>query len=245
MKKALVLGICLLVVIAGCQPPKDAKTYLIEGAEFLNKAGGIGSYAAVEYIGFQRPPSLEDKDDAYVENMIAKSIAKFNNALKVNPRQHDAKFLIGVAYLRILDKENAQRYLEEYIDLAGKKELAYDLLCASYWENNEFDKAKELIRRFSFNHPDRKEHFYALSIENSFNMNDPENAQEIAEKAVADNPDNPVLHLLLATVYLKTSQNDKADREFNQAILMEPELAGQVDKIKQVFTINEEDIPLR
>ncbi len=245
MRRTLILGICLLVVIAGCQPPKDARTYLIEGAELLYKSGGIGSYAAIEYVGFKRPPSLDNKDDAYVENMARKSIAKFEKALELNPRQHDAKFLLAVAYSRILSKERAQQYLEEYIDLEGKKELAYDMLCALYWEKGEFDKAKKVIDKFRYNFPDKIDHYYALLIENSLNMGDTEAAQRIGEKAVVDNPDNPVVYLLLATVYLKTGQVEKADRQFNQAILINPELAGQVDNIKKVFTLSEADIPTR
>ena len=191
------------------------------------------SPATVSIDDLSVPASARNKFDKGRELLLkahksSESIGYFRKAIEFAPRYSEAHFLLGVAYIDILEYHEAEAALMTATAVNSKNGRAYLALGYSLIEQRRYAEAEEpLLRGVEFD-PNNSRGFYDLG-RSYYALNRPQEAQKYLRKAITLAPKVAAMHALLANVLLCTGDMEGARREFEEYAHLDPNGNVSVD----------------
>ncbi|MCR9154925.1 MAG: tetratricopeptide repeat protein [Bacteroidetes bacterium] len=167
-----------------------------------------------------------------------KAISSYQKAIELNPESGLAHYELAYSAMLTEDYELAQEHAEIVIDLDESDILslsAYNILGSSLDERGEVKKSikvyKKALRKFD-------DHYllaYNLALD-YFNINEFDEAEEVLQKGILNNPSHSSSHLLLAGI--KKSQRARVESllAFHTFLLLEPNSARSPGAYNQLMS---------
>lgn len=107
----------------------------------------------------------------YANNSYFKEAIEYRKkALEYNPKDANALFVVGVYYNYLQDYENAQKYMEQALELKDKPlDAEYRQLSSVYNQLKKYDKSIEALKKAIKDAPDNLSlHFFLLSAKDRY-----------------------------------------------------------------------------
>ena len=137
------------------------------------------------------------------------SIKQFQRAIQAYPNFYEAYAQMGFAYMRLNDADHSETALRKSIELSeGRYPDALVLLAALFEGAKRYADAEPLARK-AVGLDSNSWHAQSELAQALLGLDRPEDAETYAQAAVNLQPENPVLHLLLADVHMQL-RNDPA-----------------------------------
>ncbi len=194
---------------------------------FLGAIGSVTRNDSLSVRNFRKVTELAGWNaDAWVylssvfldKNNFAEVSHVLEAALKVVPDDFRVNFLLGVAYSRLGQNEQAARVLERARQLNSKDVDAISQLAVVYEALKRFDETdslyEEALRLDPSNHLVLNNYSYSLA-ERDIQL---DRAKEMAMKAVAAKPDNPSYLDTMGWVYFRLGEYKEAVEYVKKAI---------------------------
>jgi tetratricopeptide (TPR) repeat protein len=145
----------------------------------------------------------------------------FQKAIDLNPLWQPAHNALTALYLRQGQKDKAIQRLQAAIAADDRNIGAYLTLAQLHMEGQEFDRAMDVYRQVLDQYPNlwpALNNLAFLQSENSRDNEDLEMAREIAQKALAQQPQNPVVLDTLGWINYRLGNNGEALALLEQAV---------------------------
>lgn len=145
------------------------------------------------------------------------AIVYFRNALEQDPNYTEARYQLGLAYLKTGKLEQAKKELRK-VQLLDPSRGSVELDLASInLINSKYEEAKENINRFLSGHEknSRSQQYLGLIRQARGNLSD---AEKLFKEALELDPENVDVRLSLARLYLIQEQNDLARDVLNNSL---------------------------
>jgi tetratricopeptide (TPR) repeat protein len=160
------------------------------------------------------------------------SIKQFERAIQAYPNYYEAYAQMGFAYMKMKDADQSEKALRKSIDLSQEHYVdAFLMLAALFTGAKRFADAEPLARKaVELNAGSwRAQSELAQTL---LGLNRPEEAEKYAQEAVKLQPDNPILHLLLADIHIETKNDPALLDDFNAYLKLAPN-GPYADKVRQ------------
>lgn len=183
--------LCLLLAI-GCANPDEKK---------------------VEY--FEKAAAYEDSGD------LKAAIIEYRNAIKIDPQFTEARYQLGLAYLKTQQPGKALRELERAASLDPSNTDALIKTAEMYCLAKQFKKSREKIDRIL----DVDKNFpaaYALLAQVELAEKNLTAAETAIDRALQLNPENSRFHIIKARVLTAANKMDRAERALKKAVAINP-----------------------
>jgi tetratricopeptide (TPR) repeat protein len=160
------------------------------------------------------------------------SIKQFERAIQAYPNFYEAYAQIGIAYMRMKDPARSEQALRKSVDLSENRYPdALFLLAGVFSSERRFADAEPLARKAvevdAYSWRAKSELAQAL-----FGLKRPEEAEKYADEAVRLQPDNPLLHLLLADIHIALGNDPALLDDFNAYLRLAPN-GNYAEKVRQ------------
>lgn len=160
----------------------------------------------------------KNQDDNSLQNK--KKLLGLNSTHKLNTRY---KMLINNAYEKYQNEDyvDALAFLKNAVEIDTNRQKAYFYLGLVYLKTKQYQKAVKYFKKAYENNKNNRT-IYCKIIEN-IQEYDLCSAVEFAEFVLEDVEDDNILYLMLATLYSRQNEDDKADKYFLKSISLNPE----------------------
>ena len=150
------------------------------------------------------------------------SIKQFQRGIDVFPNFYEAYAQIGVAYMKMNDAARSEEALRKSIELSKEHYSdAFSLLAALYSDHDRLDDAEALARKAveidANSWQAQSEMAHVL-----FGLKRPDDAEPYALAAAKLQPNNPVLHLMLANIHMEVGNDAALLDDLNQYLKLAP-----------------------
>lgn len=148
--------------------------------------------------------------------------AKFADA--INILDTNAIFNAAISYEKIEDYPNA---IKNYLTLAKvnyKGGLCYALASSTMRKNKQYEDAKALLVDARKKYPLDKD-LILESVNTFIDLKDQAGAEASLNEAIANDPNNKLLHYVIGTVYSELKENEKAEKALNKSLELDPNFA--------------------
>ncbi|MBI1836287.1 MAG: tetratricopeptide repeat protein [Flavobacteriia bacterium] len=146
--------------------------------------------------------------------------AKFSEA--INQLDTFAVYKAGISFEKINDFTNAIKYYMILAKVDYNGAYCYALASSAMRKNKQFEEAKTLVNDARKKYPLDKD-LILESVNIYFDLNDKEGAEKSLTEAIANDPNNKILHYIVGTVYSELKQNEKAEASLNKALEIDPD----------------------
>lgn len=138
----------------------------------------------------------------YEKSDYKASLKQFERAIQAYPDYYEAYAAMGMAYIRLQDGGDAEQALRKSIEVSHEKYVDALWLLAEFYSNDKrFADAEPLARKAVGLDPNSWQANSELARA-LVGLDQSDDAEESAEKAVKLAPDNPQLRLILANVHM-------------------------------------------
>jgi Carboxypeptidase regulatory-like domain/Tetratricopeptide repeat/TPR repeat len=179
----------------------------------LSSAGNPGS-PTVSVRDFSIPEKARDAMHKGMSLLYQKSdypgsIKQFQRAIQAYPNYYEAYAQMGFAYMRMKDPDQSEKALRKSIDISEEHYVdAFVMLAALLSSNKRFADAEPLARK-AVELDANSWHAQSELAQALMGLKRPGEAENCAQEAIKLQPQNPLLHLLLADVHIEL-KNDLA-----------------------------------
>ena len=163
-----------------------------------------------------------EKGKAQLEADAVESIKEFRTAIKTYPSYADAYELLGFAYFRNKQIDEAMSALRKAIELNSRLPFAHTLLGKIYLEEKKFKESEETLREAIRLDPNAWNAPYELA-RCYFNLERFDEALKYALLARDLPAASPTTHLLLVDIYLKKDDRRNALLELEKFTKADPQ----------------------
>lgn len=157
----------------------------------------------------------------------AEAVAPARNAVNVHPRDPQAKQLLGLCLLEVQDWPAAAIQLEQAAKLAPEVASTHFSLGCVYEEIGRLDEASRCFRRTITLNPAHVQALCRLGQSLIQDLDYP-SALDLAERALAVEPDSPAGHTLMAGALAGLNRAEGAHRHALRVVELEPSKAGSL-----------------
>ncbi|XP_073452475.1 interferon-induced protein with tetratricopeptide repeats 1-like [Aquarana catesbeiana] len=169
------------------------------------------------------------RHSSYSEN---KSFPLLERASRLNPRDTVLKVLLALKYLDMKNYNQGTMLIEQALQEQPESPYVLRYVATFYRKNRQVDQAIAMFKKVLFLTPTSCPVYYQLAkcyrslIRMPTYYNKQQNAEAIAnaifysEKAVELNKSSVGAHILLARVYMKANEHQKAKEEFDKTLTM-------------------------
>lgn len=148
--------------------------------------------------------------------------AKFADA--INIYDTNAVFNAAISFEKVNDYPNAIKNYLSLTKVEYRKAYSYALASSAMRKNKQYDDAKALIAEGRKKYPIDKD-LILESVNTFIDLKDQAGAEASLNEAIANDPNNKILHYVIGTVYSELKQNDKAEKALNKALEIDPNFA--------------------
>jgi putative PEP-CTERM system TPR-repeat lipoprotein len=188
MRKFKALLYCVVIFIVGCDAQLSAEQYIQQGKQRQAKAEWKGA------------------------------IIEFKNAVKLQPNNFNARFLLGSAYFSLGDYWSAAKELDRALELGADPESVMQSLAYARLQNGRFDEALEDILPEVVNDKARKAALYALQGLAHLGLMNTVSAREVLIRAKELDENEPMVRLAWAQ-YEGQEGNTEKQKEWLKPLL--------------------------
>jgi len=153
----------------------------------------------------------------YNSGEIRASVIELKNALRKNPRNTDARILLGRIYADMADGVSAEKELRRAIEYGLQSDDVSLLLAKSLIQQGKFDEALVIIKSISTSGMENPEKL-ALQIEIYIAKREDEAAESAYKKLSSQKKSTPTTYIALGKYEIKNKQFDKAEQSINKAL---------------------------
>lgn len=172
---------------------------------------------AAEEAALQAGTKLHD------EGKFDEAIAKYEEVLKANPTNMTALYELAYSYLGKKDMVKAREAAIRGTDYRSEMlPMFYDLLGESYDAAGEPEKAIEMYKLGIRVVPDASQLYFNMGITYLESLKKPDEARNALEQAVAVDPTQPTIHMMLGQVFRSNGYDTPALLAFGTALVFEP-----------------------
>ena len=162
----------------------------------------------------------------FAESEIEKSIEQFEAAIRVNPADERSRLALSRVLSSVGRDADAQRALQDTLRAIPASGRAHWWLATSYEHVNRFADARHEYDQAASMAVAGRSHLLATVGRLASGAADGAGAVDALARAVADDPNNPAWHRLLAGALLLEDRPDDALVEFMAALRLDPRDAG-------------------
>jgi len=167
--------------------------------------------------------SLNDGAEAYQNENYEAAIEAFNKTKLVYPEDTTAYLYAGVAAMQAGMFDQAADNYYELIELGHHNIDVYTgLIYIEKIQNQDMDKAFELVQKAREKHPDNKE-LMREEIQMLIQTEKLDEARTKLEQAIDSDPENPNLYYSLAYLYDESDRDSLAELTYKKAIEIKPD----------------------
>jgi tetratricopeptide (TPR) repeat protein len=150
------------------------------------------------------------------------SVKQFQRAIQAFPDYYEAYAQMGLAYMRMKDAAQSERALRKSLDLSQERYTdALFLLAALFTNAQRFADAEPLARKAVELNPNSW-HAQSEEAQALLGLKRAEEAEKYAEAAVKLEPDNALLHLLLADIHIALRNGPALLDDLNSYLKLAP-----------------------
>jgi len=191
---------------------------------------------ALTFSGCMRSP--EARSARYMEagkkllqkNDPARAILQFRSAAQTTPRNPEAYYQLGIAFLAAGDLRNGVASLRKALDLNPKHaaaQLRLAQLMASTSDPEVLKDAQQRLQALLQDSPDNADALHALALA-ELKMGKPEDAMQLLERALLAAPQEVVIAVTLAQAKVQQKDNKGAEEVLKKACENSPKSADAV-----------------
>jgi tetratricopeptide (TPR) repeat protein len=169
----------------------------------------------------------------YRQNEFASAIPPFESVLRDNPNSKQAAYLLGLCYLFQERHADAVRVLEPLWDQeAGKFEYLYVLSIAAGNAHHADVEERALKRMLEIGNDSTEYHMVIGKA--CLQRADNDRAIVELERAAAMDGKRPLVHYFLGVAYRRHHELERAKKEFQTDVTLEPDVAFNYDQLGAV-----------
>lgn len=159
----------------------------------------------------------------YQEDDFEGALTNFEKCSQIAPNDTTGYFFAAVATQNLEDWDKAIFNITKYIEKGGTSSDAYAWLINIYNTHKvDKEKALEITQKAKAKYPNKTD-FSRFEIGLLIDLNKIDEAKANLEKAVAEEPNNKILHFYLGYTYMKTNNLELAKKSFEQAMVIDPQ----------------------
>ena len=161
-------------------------------------------------------------------------------ANRIDPSDPDAQLTLGEAYLKMGRLDKAEKIFKKVGKIALNSQKAMDGLCKIYIDNQNEDKAFDLIDRTLNKNSDKIKLFNRLGI--IFRKNaEYGNAIKCYLKAIEIDPSDEVLRFNIAKAYFSSGDKEMAIEALRTSLQINPDFQESDDLLKKMLKAKEQE----
>lgn len=146
----------------------------------------------------------------------------YQQILAINPNSAEADMLAGEALDEMKDNEGSTKMFRAAVKADPKEPNVHFGLGYLLWTQKQYPEAASEFQAELANDPNHAQAMLYLA-DSQIQMNQPDKARPLLERAEQLDPSLPLVHLDLGILYSDASQNGAALRELNQAERLTPD----------------------
>jgi len=196
----------------------------------LATTGGIAGFV---FASGQQIKS--DLSDSQIDERLDDIINKIKLAINDYPNNSEWYFVLGIAYMRNDNIDEAIASLKKSHELGNNKEDLYDNLCALYWAKGEFGKAHDLLKKWGTSSHEDDITRHVLVAVTYFNEQKYDKAMENADYVISLDSHNIDARGIRGYSLFMMGQDGKAQMIFDEVIRDEPAMKNTIDSILSVL----------
>lgn len=181
-------------------------------------AGTVSATSAAAPVDAQRE---YDEGMRTLKDTPAEAISHFRKAIEIYPKYADAHAMLGLAYMKQKQNQEAAAALNKAVEVDPKLAVAHTLLGKVYLEEKKFDQAETLLLKSMQLDPQAWDAPYELA-RCYFNTGKIDKALTAARRAHDVPNAASSTHLLLVDIYLRQGNNKEALRELQEFSKADP-----------------------
>ena len=160
---------------------------------------------------------LTQATQAHNQGQLQTAITKFQQALKIDPKNVYAYSQLGLIYAKKNSFSVAERMFERAVSYDSRDTFSHLWLGIIFIKNEQLDLAFNKFQQILQYEPDNADGYYFLGTIYSFRRED-ELAKQAFEKSRSLNSNDPETHYRLAKAYQRLDYWDVAEKEFIKTI---------------------------
>jgi tetratricopeptide (TPR) repeat protein len=209
-KRAILPTTLLLIAVAGCSRSPEAQSakFMEAGKKFLQNNNG------------------------------SRAVLQFQNAVRATPKNPDAYYQLGLAFLRVDDLAKGVASLKKAVEL-NPKHVEARLKLAELMSNGDealIKGAQQRLQELLDEVPSNPEALHALAL-TELKLGDPQDAIEHLGQAIAAAPDKLMLAVTLAQVKLDQKDPDGAEAVLKKACADSPKSVDAIVVLGRFYSI--------
>lgn len=237
-KKIICFLLFFVVAIISCTEKdvslnkEKARSKFLEATRELNQLGGIASFdSPSSQLPFPKS-EIRGLTSEQLNKILKKIIKDLKTAIELDPELREAYYFLGIAYVRLQDRDNAIEAFEKAIEIEPKRELSYIILCNLLWDARNHEEAMKIASQFLHIFPSKKIKGLLLVGTTYYKQGDFKKAVEKGNEIIYLDHKNIEGHLLLASSYYSIGDKETAEVEFKKIIEINPQMESEIEKLK-------------
>lgn len=159
------------------------------------------------------------------EKKYAEAIAKYEEAIKINPAMHLLHGEIGNLYVQMGEPDKAIESYKKLLEKDPANQGARLSIVTVLLEKNNIEEAKKMLEGLDLNTITNPSTLYEIGVR-FYNAKDTKEAMKYWEKAIAMDPKLIDAYVQLGAAYVSTGDNEKAKQMLKKAIEIDPNSDG-------------------